>query len=166
MAARRSAGLVLYRRGTGGTVEILLVHPGGPFWAGRDRHAWSIPKGEHAPGDDAVRTAEREFEEELGVPPPAGPRTDLGEVGLPGGKRVRAWAVEGDLDVATVSSNTFELEWPPGSGTVRHFPEVDRAAWFDLEAARWKLHKGQAGLVDALVGILAGGDEPGRGGAC
>ena len=155
--ARRSAGLLVYRRRRPAAVEVLLVHPGGPFWARRDDRAWSIPKGEYEDDEDAAATATREFSEELGMEPPTGPRIDLGEVIQSGGKRVRAWAVEGDVDVSGIVSNTFELEWPRGSGTVRTFPEVDRAEWFELDTARAKLHAGQVPLIDTLVTALAGG---------
>ena len=146
---KRSAGILLHRRG-----EVLLVHPGGPFWAKRDDGAWSIPKGEYEDGEDPQAAARREFEEELGVAPPPGEARDLGEVRQSGGKRVRAWALQGDLDVGAVRSNTFEMEWPPRSGTMREFPEVDRAGWFTPEDARAKLVKGQVPLVDALLDRL------------
>jgi predicted NUDIX family NTP pyrophosphohydrolase len=148
-----SAGLLLYRTGHSG-VEVLLVHPGGPFWAKKDDAAWSIPKGEYERDEDALAAARREFAEELGLDAPRGPAVDLGEVPQPGGKRVRAWAVEGDLDVAEASSNTFDIEWPKGSGTMRTYPEVDRAAWYPLAEARRKLHKGQVPFVDLLVAGL------------
>lgn len=132
-------------------MEVLLVHPGGPYWANKDEHAWSVPKGEYAEGEDPLAVARREFEEELGTSAPDGEPIDLGEVTQSGGKRVRAWALAGDLDASVVTSNTFEMEWPPRSGRTQEFPEVDRAAWFDLETARGKLHTAQAGLLDALV---------------
>jgi predicted NUDIX family NTP pyrophosphohydrolase len=150
---KRSAGLLLYRRGPGG-VEVLLVHPGGPLWARRDDGAWSIPKGEHGPDEDPLAAARREFREELGVEPPPGEPVPLGGIRQPGGKVVSAWAVEGDLDVAGVRSETFEMEWPPRSGRVRRFPEVDRAAWFPLEEARRKLVPAQVGLLDRLEEAL------------
>jgi len=155
MAPVRSAGLLVHRAGSGG-VEILLVHPGGPFWAGKDEHAWSIPKGEYEAGDDPRDAAFREFEEELGGPPPSGTAVDLGELKQPGGKLVRIWAVAGDFDAAAARSNTFDMEWPPRSGVVRRFPEVDRAEWFDLDKARRKLHKGQVPFVDRLLAALGG----------
>ena len=150
---RLSAGLVVYRvtPPSGAAVEVLLVHPGGPYWAGKDERAWSIPKGEVGPDEDPWGTATREFAEELGHPPPTGPALDLGEVTQAGGKRVRAWALAGDLDVAAVESNTFELEWPPRSGTTQRFPEVDRAGWFGPAEARVKLIAAQAQLVDRLL---------------
>ena len=151
-----SAGLLLYRRGPGG-VEVLLVHPGGPLWARRDDGAWSIPKGEHGPEEDPLAVARREFREELGQDPPAGRPVPLGEIRQPGGKLVAAWALEGDLDASEVRSDTFEMEWPPRSGRVRRFPEVDRAAWFGLEEARRKLSPGQVGFLDRLLDALGRG---------
>lgn len=149
--ARRSAGLLLYRSGDVGAVEVLIVHPGGPFWARRDDGAWSIPKGEQPDGEDPWDTARREFAEELGLAPPAGPRIDLGTVTQPGGKVVTAFAVHADLDVTDARSNTFELEWPPRSGRLRQFPEVDRVGWFPPEQARIKLLSGQRPLLDRLL---------------
>ena len=154
MASKQSAGLMLHRRNAAGVVEVLLVHPGGPFWANRDEHAWSIPKGEYEEGEDAETVALREFEEELGSPPPEGPRILLGEVAQSSRKRIVAWALEGDFDTTQVASNTFELEWPPGSAQLREFPEIDRAAWWSTEAARTKLHKGQAPILNALLAVL------------
>ena len=160
MASKRSAGLILHRRNTDGEIEVLLVHPGGPFWAGKDAHAWSIPKGEYDEGEVAETVALREFEEELGSPPPQGPRLFLGEFGQSGRKRISAWALEGDFAATHVVSNTFELEWPSGSGQVRVYPEVDKAAWWTIDSARTKLHKGQAPLLDALAEVLEDdGDE-------
>jgi predicted NUDIX family NTP pyrophosphohydrolase len=154
--ARRSAGLLLYRR-RDGAVELLLVHPGGPLWARRDAGAWSIPKGEVGQGEDPRAVALREFEEETGHPPPRGELVALGEVRQRGGKLVSAWAVAGDLDPAAITSNTFTLEWPPRSGNRREFPEVDRAGWFDPATAREKLLAAQAELVDRLLAALGGG---------
>ena len=145
----RSAGILLHRRHHG-VREVLLVHPGGPFWARKDAGAWSIPKGEYADGEDPQACARREFEEELGTPLAAAELTELGSVRQRNGKVVVAFAAEGDLDAAGIRSNTFELEWPPRSGTIREFPEVDRAAWFDLETAREKLIEAQAALLDRL----------------
>ena len=133
---------------------MLLVHPGGPFWAGRDLHAWSIPKGEYDEGEDAETVALREFEEELGSVPPDGSRRFLGEFGQSSRKQISAWALEADFDATHAVSNTFELEWPPGSGQVREFPEVDKAAWWTIDSARTKLHKGQAPLLDAFTEFL------------
>lgn len=162
---RRSAGLILYRPGAavtgaavGGSpadVEVLLVHPGGPLWAKKDDGAWSIPKGEIGDAEDPLAAAEREVTEELGRPVPDGPRRPLGDIVQRGGKRVSAWAVPTDLDVTTIRSNTFELEWPPRSGTHRAFPEVDRAGWFPIEAARAKILPSQAELLDRLVDLLS-----------
>lgn len=135
---KRSAGLLLHRHGEAGT-EVLLVHPGGPLWARRDDGAWTFPKGEYAPEEDPLAVAEREFEEELGRPAPTGERRDLGEVRQAGGKWTRLWALAGDLDVRAVRSNTFDMEWPPRSGQVQSFPEVDRAAWMTVAEARRKL---------------------------
>lgn len=145
-----SAGLLLYRWGVSGELEVLLVHPGGPFWARKDERAWSIPKGEYEDGDDPREVAAREFREELGSDAPRAAWVELGELPARSGKRIVAWAVEGDLDPSTQSSNTFELEWPPRSGRHRSFPEVDRAEWFDLDTARDKLHAGQVELIDRL----------------
>jgi predicted NUDIX family NTP pyrophosphohydrolase len=154
--ARRSAGLLLYRR-RDGAVELLLVHPGGPLWARRDAGAWSIPKGEVGEGEDPRAVALREFEEETGHPPPRGELVALGEVRQRGGKLVTAWAAAGDLDPAAITSNTFTLEWPPRSGRRREFPEVDRAGWFDPATAREKLLATQAELVDRLLTALGEG---------
>jgi predicted NUDIX family NTP pyrophosphohydrolase len=145
-----SAGVLVYRT-RDGVVEVLIAHPGGPFWALRDDGAWSIPKGEYADGDDAWAAAQREFGEELGLPVPAGPRVDFGPLKQPSGKVVTAFAVRGDLDVTDARSNTFELEWPKGSGRMREFPEVDRVAWFPVAQARTKLLKGQRALLDQLM---------------
>ena len=148
-----SAGILLYRR-RDDQLEVLLVHPGGPFWARRDLGAWSIPKGECGADEEPLAAARREFEEELGTPPPDGPVEDLGEIRQRSGKLVRAWAVEGDLDAAGITSNTFALEWPPRSGRMIEAPEVDRAEWFRLERAREKLIPAQAELLDRLTQAL------------
>ncbi len=145
-----SAGLLLYRK-RDDVVEVLIVHPGGPFWARKDYGAWSIPKGEYADGDDPWAAAQREFAEELGLPVPDGPRTDLGPVKQPSAKVVTAFAVGGDLDIGDARSNTFEMEWPRGSGKLREFPEVDRVAWFPVAQARAKLLKGQRVFLDRLM---------------
>lgn len=145
-----SAGLLLYRI-TGGVVEVLIVHPGGPFWARKDDGAWSVPKGEYADGEDPWVAARREFGEELGAPPPNGPRVDLVPVRQAGGKVVTAFAVRGDFDAAVVHSNTFTMEWPRGSGKISEFPEIDRAAWHPVAAARQKLLSGQRPLLDQLM---------------
>ncbi len=142
----------MYRR-AGGDLLVLLVHPGGPFWANKDLGAWSIPKGEYAPGEDALAVAVREFAEETGVEP-EGEFRPLGEVVQRGGKKVRAWAVEGEFDPAKLKSNVFELEWPPNSGRRKSFPEVDRAAWFPAEQAREKILSSQRELIDWLERML------------
>ena len=149
-AGKRSAGILLHRI-SGGAPEVLLVHPGGPFWARRDAGAWSIPKGEYEDGDDPLAAALREFEEETGTALEAGELRDLGEVKQKGGKVVRAWAAEGDIDAGTVRSNTFTMEWPPRSGRTAEFPEVDRAGWFALDEAREKLNPAQAEFLDRLL---------------
>jgi predicted NUDIX family NTP pyrophosphohydrolase len=145
----RSAGILLHRP-YGESFEVLLVHPGGPFFAARDIGAWSIPKGEYGPGEDPLAAARREFEEELGSPPPHSPIMDLGEVRLKSGKLVRAWAMVGDLDVTTLRSNTCELEWPPRSGRKIEIPEVDRAEWFSLPEARRRINPAQVALLERL----------------
>jgi predicted NUDIX family NTP pyrophosphohydrolase len=147
---RRSAGIVLHRAGDGGP-EVLLVHPGGPFWAKKDDGAWSIPKGEYEPDEDPLACALREFEEETGTRLDAAELVELGAVVQKAGKEVRAWAVRGDLDPATVRSNTFTMEWPPRSGRRQEFPEIDRAEWFTLDAARAKLVAAQVELLDRLA---------------
>lgn len=152
-----SAGILLYRDAH--PPQLLLVHPGGPLWARRDLGAWSIPKGEIEPGEDPLAAARREFAEELGSPPPDGEPVSLGEVRLKSGKRVRAWALAGDLDVSAIVSGTFALEWPPHSGTVHTFPEVDRAQWFEPALAKDKLNQAQGAFVDRLADIL---DSPGE----
>ena len=143
---RRSAGVLLRRPADG---HVLLVHPGGPFWARKDAGAWSIPKGEHADSEDPEACARREFLEELGVEAPSS-LTDLGTVRQKNRKEVRAFYGEGDLDVAGIVSNTFEMEWPPRSGRTQSFPEIDRAEWFTLDDAREKLNPAQVELLDRL----------------
>jgi predicted NUDIX family NTP pyrophosphohydrolase len=133
---------------------VLLVHPGGPVWARRDAGAWSIPKGEYGDDEDPLAAARREFAEELGSPAPAGEPLALGEIRQKSGKRVVAWALEGDLDAGAIRSDTFEMQWPPRSGQTREFPEVDRAAWLAPELARIKLNPAQAAFVDRLVDML------------
>ncbi len=147
--ARRSAGILLYRL-RGGEPEVLIVHPGGPFWARKDAGAWSIPKGEYDDGEDPRACALREFEEETGTLLEPAELTDLGDVRLKSGKQVTAWAVEGDLDADAVVSNTFEMEWPPRSGRRQEFPEVDRAGWFGLREASEKLNPAQVAFLDRL----------------
>ncbi len=148
--AKLSAGVMLYRT-CDSVVEVLIAHPGGPFWARKDDGAWSIPKGEYTDGEDPWVAAQREFSEELGLPVPAGRRIDLGQLKQSGGKVVTAFAVRSDLDIADARSNTFQLEWPKGSGTLREFPEVDRVTWFAVATARAKLLKGQRGFLDRLM---------------
>jgi predicted NUDIX family NTP pyrophosphohydrolase len=151
---RRSAGILLYRvvdDGAEGRIEVLLGHMGGPFWARKDAGAWTIPKGEHEPGEDPFAAACREFEEETGIPLPMAEPVDLGEVRQSGGKVVQAWAVEGDLDPAMAVSNTFTMEWPPKSGRMATFPEVDRFEWFDLDTASSKIIVAQREFLDRLV---------------
>jgi len=151
MAAKRSAGILLHRRGAGDAIEVLLVHPGGPFWAKKDAGAWSIPKGEYDDSEDARAAALREYEEEVGAPAPEGELVDLGEVRQRSGKVVSAWALEGDADADAIRSNNFTMEWPPRSGQTREFPEVDRAGWFGLDEAREKIVPAQAPLLDRLA---------------
>jgi predicted NUDIX family NTP pyrophosphohydrolase len=148
-----SAGLLLYRVREG-AVEVLLVHPGGPFWAKKDLGAWTIPKGEYEQGQDPLAAALREFEEETGQQPPRERLLELGSIRQRSGKILTAWAAAGDLDPAAVTSNTFSMEWPPRSGVQREFPEVDRAGWFDPDLARDKLLAAQAELVDRLLAAI------------
>jgi predicted NUDIX family NTP pyrophosphohydrolase len=152
--AATSAGILLYRVGPGGAHEVLLAHPGGPYWRGKDAGAWSVPKGEHAGDEDPLTAARREYAEELGHPAPDGPFRPLGTVRQARGKRVTAWAVEGELDPASVVSNTAQIMWPPRSGRIIEVPEVDRVAWFDLTTAREKLNAGQVPLLDRLRDLL------------
>jgi predicted NUDIX family NTP pyrophosphohydrolase len=147
-----SAGLLVYRVTEGKIVEVLIVHPGGPFWARKDDGAWSLPKGEYEEPEDPHAVAFREFEEELGMSAPvAEDEISLGELKQPSGKRVIAWALPGDFDVSKVESNTFEIEWPRGSGKKQSFPEIDRAGWFSVIEARTKLLKGHAPFLDRLM---------------
>jgi predicted NUDIX family NTP pyrophosphohydrolase len=152
---KRSAGLLLWRRTADGELEVLLGHPGGPFFAHKDDGAWSVLKGEIEDGEDAYDVARREFQEETGAEAPDSEPIALGEVRLSSGKVVAAWALEGDLDPDTAASNTFELEWPPRSGRVQTYPEIDRVAWFDLRSARVRLNRAQTAFVDRLVDALA-----------
>jgi predicted NUDIX family NTP pyrophosphohydrolase len=151
--AKESAGILMYKR-VGTEWLVLLVHPGGPFWQRKDDGAWTIPKGERAEGEDFEAVARREFAEELGGLP-AGPLKPLGGIRQSGGKWVEAFALEGEFDVDTISSNTFEMVWPPRSGQVRSFPEIDRAAWFSLPLAREKILSGQRPLLDRLETLCA-----------
>jgi predicted NUDIX family NTP pyrophosphohydrolase len=153
--AAESVGILLYKR-VGEELLVLLVHPGGPFWRRKDLGAWSIPKGGRIAGEDPETTARREFTEELGSAP-VGPMKRLGRIRQRGGKYVEAFALEGDFDVDSLSSNSFDVEWPPRSGRLQAFPEVDRAAWFPLPIARQKINLGQQPLLDALETLDAGG---------
>jgi predicted NUDIX family NTP pyrophosphohydrolase len=153
---RLSAGLLLWRRGGAEGVEVLLGHMGGPFWASRDAGAWSIPKGEYAPGEDPLGHALREFEEEMGAPPPAGADVPLGEFRQSGGKVVTVFAREGRFDASEIHSNHFTVEWPPRSGRFRSFPEIDRAEWMAPSRAREALVAGQVPAIDALLAAIAG----------
>jgi predicted NUDIX family NTP pyrophosphohydrolase len=145
-----SAGLLLYRTANG-VVEVLIGHPGGPFWARKDDGAWSIPKGEYTEDEDPWPAAQREFAEELGMPAPTGPRRELGTIRQPSGKRLTVFAMSATLDISEAKSNTFELEWPKGSGKMQSFPEIDRVGWFPIDQARTKLLKGQVAFLDRLL---------------
>jgi len=153
-----SAGLLMYRR-RAGNLEVLLTHPGGPFWRNKDEGAWSVCKGETAPGEDLLAAAIREFEEETGIRP-AGPFVELTPVRQKGGKIVHAWAVAGDCDPAQIRSNSFRLEYPPRSGLFQEFPEIDRAEFFSLDAARKKINPAQAAFLDELAAKLHGIQMP------
>ena len=151
--AKRSAGILMYRRSSRG-IELLLAHPGGPFWASKDQGAWSIPKGEYDDSEDALSAAKREFAEELGSALPARPFLDLGAIKQPSRKVITAFAVEGDFDPATLVSNRFELEWPPKSGRKQSFAEIDSVQWFSASEAREKIQPGQAEFIDRLLEYL------------
>jgi predicted NUDIX family NTP pyrophosphohydrolase len=155
---KRSAALLVYQFGPDGGLQVLIAHMGGPFWARKDDGAWSIPKGEYEPPEEPRAAARREFEEEMGSPPPAGDWLELGEAKQSNGKIVTTFAVRGEYDISGFASNTFQMEWPRGSGTIREFPEMDRAAWFDLETATVKLVKGQIPILAALVEALKAAD--------
>jgi predicted NUDIX family NTP pyrophosphohydrolase len=150
---KQSAGLLMYRRPPGGQVQVLLAHPGGPYWRSKDAGAWTLPKGEFEQGEDGLACAMREFREETGCTPTP-PFTALGEVRQKSGKRVSAWSFEGDLDPAHLESNSFEMEWPPRSGQLRQFPEVDRIAWYGLAEARARLLPSQVPFLDRLAEAL------------
>lgn len=152
MPKRNSAGLLMYRK-RDGQLEILIVHPGGPFWAKKDAGSWFIPKGEIESGEDELAAAQREFQEETAIVP-AGPFLDLGEATHKSGKRVRAWAFAGDCDPAAIVSNTFSMEWPPRSGRMQDFPEIDRAEFVDAPAAREKLNPAEYEFVERLKELL------------
>lgn len=147
---KRSAALLLYRLTESSGFEVLIVHMGGPFWAKKNARGWSIPKGEYDDGEDPRATAFREFEEEMGSAPPPGPVIELGEKRQPSGKIIRTYAMEGDFNASTIQSNTFEMEWPKGSGRMQEFPEVDRAAWMTAGQASEMLVKGQVPIIEAL----------------
>jgi predicted NUDIX family NTP pyrophosphohydrolase len=162
-----SAGLLLYRVGDAvglsrraAAVEVLIGHPGGPFWARKDDGAWSILKGEYTDGEEPWAAAQREFQEEVGLAPPTGPRVELGSVKQPSGKVLTVFAVRGDLDITKARSNTFELEWPKGSGRIQAFPEVDRVGWFSVAQATAKLLKGHRPFLDRLIAHPALADLP------
>ena len=157
--SKRSGGLLLFRSAAAGELEVLLVHPGGPFWANKDDGAWSIPKGELHNDEDGLAGARREFAEETGFTP-EGQFIDLGAIKQPGGKVVYVWAVNSNFDPQGLVSNTFELEWPKNSGRLQSFPEVDRAAWFDVATARCKILKGQIGFIDRLINVLGAQRSP------
>ncbi len=148
-----SAGILLYRKAHG-ALEVFLVHPGGPFWMKKDLGAWSIPKGEYEKGDDAFEAALREFEEETGTACPKGEVRSLDTVKLSSGKVISAWAMEGDCNAEAIHSNTFSMEWPPKSGKTQEFPEVDRAEWFGLAAARAKIHPMQGAFLERLEELV------------
>ncbi len=152
-SGRTSAGILLWRR-RGGRLEVLLGHNGGPYFARKDAGHWTVLKGEVEPGEDVVAVARREFAEETGHPMPDGPMLELGQIRQRSGKVVLAWAVEGDLDPSTAVSNTFEMEWPPGSGRIQAFPEIDRVEWFDLPRARVMIKAAQAPFLDRLEAAL------------
>ncbi|WP_255768681.1 NUDIX domain-containing protein [Pseudarthrobacter sulfonivorans] len=163
----RSAGILLYRHGPGGGLELWIGHMGGPFWAGKKSHSWSLPKGEYQADEDPLAAARREFTEEIGTPPPAADYALLGEFRQPSGKRITVFtAAAADFQPEEIVSNTFPLEWPRGSGTVREFPEIDDARWVTEADARDKLVKGQLPVLDALVqglgveGLLKRQDHP------
>jgi predicted NUDIX family NTP pyrophosphohydrolase len=150
---KTSVGILLYRQGEAG-LEVLIAHMGGPFWEEKDARAWSIPKGEMEEGEDPLAVAQREFEEELGSPPPPGSYLELGWAEQSSRKRVFVYALRGELDVETVRSNSFRLEWPKGSGRIQEFPEIDRAAWFSPEIAVKKLVQGQVQFLERLLQAL------------
>jgi predicted NUDIX family NTP pyrophosphohydrolase len=150
---KRSAGILMFK-GRGRALRLLLAHPGGPFWAKKDEGAWSIPKGEYDESEDPLVVARREFEEELGSPVPTGGVIELGELVQPSRKQITAYAIEGDFDPSSLKSNLFAMEWPPRSGTMQSFPEVDRAEWFTPEEARTKILPGQRPFIERLVQCL------------
>jgi predicted NUDIX family NTP pyrophosphohydrolase len=152
--AKQSAGLLMYRR-RNGLIEVFLVHPGGPFWAKKDFGSWSVPKGEFAQDEDALGAARREFLEETGCRELEGELIPLAPIRQPSGKLIHVWAFEGECDAGAVKSNTFSIEWPPGSGKLEEFPEVDRAGWFTFQAAKEKIIRGQAGFIKEFERIIS-----------
>ena len=154
---KRTAGLLLFRTDADGLLRVLIAHMGGPFWAAKDERAWTVPKGEYVDGEEPSAAAAREFTEEMGRPPPDGTPADLGTIKLSGGKRFTVFALESDFDAADIASNLFEMEWPRGSGRIGSYPEVDRAAWFDIATARTKLTAGQEPVLDILLEHVARG---------
>ncbi|MGH9931301.1 MAG: NUDIX domain-containing protein [Pyrinomonadaceae bacterium] len=153
MPKKQSAGLLLYRLSSG-KLEVLLVHPGGPFWKNKDDGSWTIPKGEFDENEDPLTAAKREFEEETGTPAPSGEYIPLQPIKQRAGKMVHAWAIEAEFDSASLRSNTFSIEWPPKSGKQQEFPEIDRAAWMEPEMARRKILQAQVGLVEEVVRVV------------
>jgi len=151
---KKSAGLLLFRRNSDAQLEVLLVHPGGPFWRNKDEGGWTVPKGEFADDEDALAAARREFKEETGSDSPVGDYVPLQPIKQAGGKIVHAWAIEADFDPAGLQSNTFLTEWPPRSGRMQEFPEVDRAEWFTEDAAKRKILSGQLPLIDQLIAMV------------
>ena len=149
---KQAAGILLYRRGRAG-LQVLLAHPGGPLWTRKDLASWTLPKGQFTDGELPLDAAKREFEEEMGSPP-TGEFQALGTLKQPSGKVIHAWAAEADFDITTVASNLFSMEWPPRSGKIGEFPEVDRAEWFSIEEARLKILKGQAPFLDRLLALF------------
>lgn len=147
---KQSAGLLLYRFNDS-ELEVLIAHPGGPFFAKKDEGIWSIPKGLYEEDEDPLKAAKREYEEEIGLPPPDGPYLQLGEINRKDGKTIKAWAAEGDVDESEVRSNTFEMQWPPKSGKKQEFPEVDKALWFDINSASLKLQPAQVEFLERLA---------------
>jgi predicted NUDIX family NTP pyrophosphohydrolase len=153
-SGRTSAGILLWRR-RGGEIEVLLAHQGGPLWVKKDHGHWTIPKGEVEPGEELADVAKREFAEETAHEVPDGPMIELGDIRQKSGKKVIGWAVEGDIDPSTAFSNTYDMEWPPRSGRIQSFPEIDRVEWFGLEEARVRLKDAQVPFLDRLVAALA-----------
>lgn len=148
--AVQSAGILVYRK-TGNGIEVMLGHPGGPYWAKKDKGSWSIPKGVYKDNEAPLEAAKREFREEIGQACPEGEFIDLGSIKLASGKIISAWAIEGDLDVSIIKSNLFELEWPPKSGQLQQYPEIDQANWYPIDKAPEKLHKGQSEFIGRLA---------------